>query len=74
MPPLKAGDKFPDGVVFSYAPIENDDAKACSMPAPFKASEEFKGKKVVIVSVPGAFTPGCQAFHVPPYIENLNKI
>ncbi|KAI7660689.1 hypothetical protein KC318_g9923 [Hortaea werneckii] len=44
------------------------------MPAPFKASEEFKGKKVVIVSVPGAFTPGCQAFHVPPYIENLNKI
>ncbi|KAI7110539.1 hypothetical protein KC324_g20081, partial [Hortaea werneckii] len=34
----------------------------------------FKGKKVVIVSVPGAFTPGCQAFHVPPYIENLNKI
>ena len=27
MPPLKAGDKFPEGVVFSYAPIENDDAK-----------------------------------------------
>ena len=44
------------------------------MPAPFKASEEFKGKKVVIVSVPGAFTPGCQAFHIPPYMENINKI
>lgn len=44
------------------------------MPQPFDASKEFSGKKVVLVSVPGAFTPGCQAFHVPPYLENLNKI
>ena len=40
----------------------------------FDASKEFQGKKVVLVSVPGAFTPGCQAMHIPPFIENINKI
>lgn len=44
------------------------------MPQAYDASEEFAGKKVVLVSVPGAFTPGCQARHLPPYIENLDKI
>jgi alkyl hydroperoxide reductase 1 len=40
----------------------------------YDASKEWKGKKVVLVSVPGAFTPGCQARHLPPYIGNLEKI
>ena len=44
------------------------------MPQEFDASSEFKDKKIVLVSVPGAFTPGCQARHIPPYLENLNKI
>lgn len=44
------------------------------MPQVFDASKEFAGKKVVLVSVPGAFTPGCQAFHIPPYFANLDKL
>lgn len=44
------------------------------MPQEYNASKEFAGKKVVIVSVPGAFTPGCQAFHIPPYLQNLDKL
>jgi len=44
------------------------------MPQEYDAGKEFKGKKVVIVSVPGAFTPGCQAFHIPPYLQNLDKL
>ena len=24
--------------------------------------------------MPGAFTPGCQAKHLPPYIENVNSL
>lgn len=44
------------------------------MPETYNASEEFQGKKVVLVSVPGAFTPGCQARHIPPYIENVDKL
>jgi peroxiredoxin len=35
---------------------------------------EWAGKKVVLFSVPGAFTPGCSAKHLPGYIENLSKL
>lgn len=44
------------------------------MPQVYDASKEWKGKKIVLVSVPGAFTPGCQARHLPPYINNLDKL
>lgn len=40
----------------------------------YNASKEWAGKKVVIVSVPGAFTPGCSASHVPPYIQKLQDL
>jgi alkyl hydroperoxide reductase 1 len=35
---------------------------------------EFKNKKVVIVSVPGAFTPTCSVSHIPSFIENADKL
>lgn len=44
------------------------------MPQEYDASKQWRGKKVVLVSVPGAFTPGCQANHLPPYIQNLEKL
>lgn len=37
-------------------------------------STEWQDKKVVLFSVPGAFTPGCSAKHLPGYIENLSKL
>lgn len=30
--------------------------------------------QVVLVSVPGAFTPSCQAYHLPPYIDQFDKL
>jgi thioredoxin-dependent peroxiredoxin len=41
-------------------------------PNPFRwqdvtSSEIFDGKKVVIISLPGAFTPTCSSTHVPGY-------
>ena len=71
---VQVGDKFPDGVKFEWAPIDNAEPTATSMPQEYDASKEWKGKKVVLVSVPGAFTPGCQARHLPPYVTNLDKI
>lgn len=44
------------------------------MPITFKASEEFKDKKVVLFAVPGAFTPGCSVRHLPGYIEKMEEI
>jgi glutaredoxin/glutathione-dependent peroxiredoxin len=33
----------------------------------------FKGKKVVLFAVPGAFTPTCSAKHLPGYIDKLGE-
>ncbi|KAI9712180.1 MAG: hypothetical protein M1828_001741 [Chrysothrix sp. TS-e1954] len=74
MAPLKAGDKFPTGIKFEWTPITNDDPTSCGMPQEYDASQQWQGKKVVLVSVPGAFTPGCQGFHLPPFIQNLQQL
>ncbi len=34
----------------------------------------FKGKKVVVFAVPGAFTPTCTLNHLPGYLENRDAI
>lgn len=34
----------------------------------------FKGKKVVMFAVPGAFTPGCSMTHLPGFVVNADKI
>ena len=36
--------------------------------------ELFKGKKVVVFGLPGAFTPTCSAKHLPGYVENSPAI
>ncbi|KAF2666319.1 Redoxin [Microthyrium microscopicum] len=74
MAPLKAGDKFPSDVKFDWVPITDSDPTNCGRPQEYDASKQWAGKKVVLVSVPGAFTPGCQAFHLPPYISNRAKL
>ncbi|KAJ9623168.1 hypothetical protein H2203_006104 [Taxawa tesnikishii (nom. ined.)] len=50
--PLQAGDKFPEDVHFEWAPITDEDPTACGIPQDLNASKEWKGKKVVLVSVP----------------------
>ncbi|KIH93298.1 alkyl hydroperoxide reductase 1 [Sporothrix brasiliensis 5110] len=72
---LKAGDAFPEGVSFQYVPPTGElDLTACGLAVPYNASEEAKNKKIVFVSVPGAFTPTCQEQHVVSYLKNRDAL
>ncbi|MBT8058459.1 MAG: peroxiredoxin [Xanthomonadales bacterium] len=43
-------------------------------PEPYSTTEVFRGKKVVLFSVPGAFTPTCSARHLPGYVEQADEL
>jgi len=38
------------------------------------SDEYFKGKRVVVFSLPGAFTPTCSSAHLPGYEKGYDKI
>ena len=42
-------------------------------PQPVSTTDYFAGRKVVLFSVPGAFTPTCSAYHLPGFIENRSE-
>lgn len=62
---IQAGDKMPAGV---FAVMTE------SGPGALSADELFAGKKVVLVSVPGAFTPTCSASHLPGFLQHAAAI
>ncbi len=43
-------------------------------PGSLSTDELFAGKKVVLVSVPGAFTPTCSMSHLPGYLAHADEI
>ncbi|TFK98088.1 thioredoxin-dependent peroxidase [Pterulicium gracile] len=71
-PKVKVGDKVPQGT-FSFVPYtpELEDNRACGIPTKL-STDEWKGKTVVLFSVPGAFTPTCHVSHLPAYLTNYD--
>ncbi len=45
-----------------------------SGPEAVSTGELFKGKKVVLFALPGAFTPTCSAKHVPGFVQKADEI
>lgn len=62
---IKAGDRIPD-VPITIATADG--------PKPTTSGEFFRGKKVALFAVPGAFTPTCSARHLPSYVEKTAEL
>ena len=45
-----------------------------SGPEQISSDEYFKGRKVALFSVPGAFTPTCSAKHLPGYLDKADEL
>jgi len=43
-------------------------------PEQISTDELFKGKKVVVFALPGAFTPTCSAKHVPGFVKHAAEL
>lgn len=43
-------------------------------PEQMSTADYFKGKKVALFSVPGAFTPTCSVKHLPGYVEKAAEL
>ena len=62
---IKVGDKIPTASLTTMTE---------SGPAPLTTSQIFDGKKVVLFSVPGAFTPTCSAKHLPGFVAHADDL
>jgi peroxiredoxin len=63
--PIQTGEKMPSGVFGLMTE---------SGPGAISTDELFANKKVVLVSVPGAFTPTCSAQHLPGFVANADAL
>jgi peroxiredoxin (alkyl hydroperoxide reductase subunit C) len=62
---IKLGDRIPS-VGFTTMSAEG--------PRPMTSQDVFKGRKVVLFGVPGAFTPTCSAKHLPGYLAHYEAL
>jgi peroxiredoxin len=62
---IKAGDPLPNATFMTMT--ENG-------PEPVDFDGFFKGRKVALFSVPGAFTPTCSAKHLPGFIDKVDEL
>ena len=62
---IKVGDKIPSATMTTMT---------ADGPGPVETDEFFADKKVVLFSVPGAFTPTCSAKHLPGFVTRADEI
>jgi peroxiredoxin len=62
---IKVGDRLPNA---TFTVMTGDG------PKPKTTDDIFKGKKVVLFGLPGAFTPTCHRNHLPGYRDNAASL
>ncbi|MGO4704735.1 peroxiredoxin [Microvirga sp. 2MCAF38] len=62
---IQVGEQLPQ-VTFRIMTAEGPVAKT--------TDDIFKGRKVVLIGVPGAFTPTCHRNHLPGYVQKASEI
>ncbi len=62
---ISIGDRLPK-TTFMKATAEG--------PQPLDSEEFFKGRRVALFSVPGAFTPTCSARHLPGFVDKAEEL
>jgi glutaredoxin/glutathione-dependent peroxiredoxin len=63
---IKVGDKIPSSITLKYMSPEG--VKEVT------TDDFFRGKKVALFGLPGAFTPTCSARHLPGFVERASEI
>src|SRR5262249_48842403 len=62
---ISTGTKIPSVTIKQATPEGGSDVDPAAL---------FAGKKVVMFSLPGAFTPTCSSKHLPGYVEKLPEL
>jgi peroxiredoxin len=62
---INVGDKLPDTTFMR---------PGANGPEAVESADFFKGRKVALFSVPGAFTPTCSAKHLPGFIDKAAEL
>ena len=61
---IRTGDRIPSSILSQMSE---------QGPQPVNTTDYFAGRKVVLFSVPGAFTPTCSAYHLPGFVEHADE-
>ena len=61
----KVGDRIPKVTLMRATP---------EGPQPVDSEDYFRGRRVALFSVPGAFTPTCSAKHLPGFVERAEEL
>jgi peroxiredoxin len=62
---ISVGEKLPKATLVKAGP---------EGPQPVDSEEYFRGRRIALFSVPGAFTPTCSARHLPGFVERADEL
>ena len=71
--PIQEGGEIPNVIFKTRTRIESDDQNPFDW-KDLTTEDLFKGKRVVLFSLPGAFTPTCSSTHLPGYEASYDEM